>query len=107
VNYLFLKNIEQVIVREEVKVDEPLQRELEILREETVLMSNNLKTKSSEVEVWKRKFEEMENKQKQTASEIQMSFASEKQGMQIHYEKGVEEVQTLQGKLNLMLAEIH
>lgn len=44
-------------------------------------MSNNLKTKTSEVEVWKRKFEEMDNKLKQTAGELQMGFASEKQGL--------------------------
>ena len=59
-----------MIVREEVKVDEPLQRELEVLREEAVLMSNSLKSKSSEAELWKRKFEELDNKQKQSISEI-------------------------------------
>jgi hypothetical protein len=35
-----------VIIREEIKVDEPLEKELAVLREETALMSTSLKDRT-------------------------------------------------------------
>ncbi|EAS01384.1 hypothetical protein TTHERM_00149950 (macronuclear) [Tetrahymena thermophila SB210] len=97
----------EVVIKEEVKVDEPLEKELAILREELVLLDSGLKEKTSEAEYWKKRFQDQELQGKHNVGAVQDTYNSEKQQMQIQYEKGIDEIKVLQGKLNALLAEIH
>lgn len=49
-----------MVIREEIRIDEPLEKELKVLREEVTLMAGTVNERQSEVEYWKRRFEQNE-----------------------------------------------
>ncbi|EGR33292.1 hypothetical protein IMG5_057150, partial [Ichthyophthirius multifiliis] len=97
----------EVIIREQIKVDENLEKELNTLREQLILLESNTKQRESECEYWRKKQQELENAEEIRFIQIQKDYDSQVNNINVLYQNSCQEVSDLQGKLNLLLAEVH